>query len=810
MFTRSANRIEVEVEVNLKETKILAGAGTGSFLDARGALLIFEAGALWRVESKDMSKKKIAGGGTRWISTVGEKIPLDEIRFPTTRNDWSGCETEEGVFWCATIRSFNSLLQVDTHKGEVTVLFLNAGNGCAGGGGYFGEEATTAPKATVYQPRGPLVSTIGPNGRQVYFRDYNNQRVAELRSKMISVPWGGAPNGYLSDPSLLRPSKKMSFGQASPGTSPTSIGSRLAWVSVQDNYHTRLVDLNTGQNVLLFQSRMRPLLTISSSLTLAVQQEGNGMVWIVGVDWSLPSDLASSTTIVQSSESQYLIPNERITRLAQLSNVFNAWNCNFWFDSSSNRLYCDLSTNGITTFSNLFKIRSKIVNDNNRLIYPSFMQADLSKLLTKGCTLPSDLKLTHSASNTSWNVHYDILGLHESLKKKQDIVRLAKIIRESKLPASSISAFFNFLYFAPPTELTNATESFMPVCHCIQLCNQIGLGTDATSCLLWLLEEKIMPKMSNEALLQKIFRLWLVQPDSSPESIATYEKTSPLMNLLASRCRKYISEAEIQEATNHLQKITAPMARVVELCYFLYSTSLSALVQPELSPLPPSIPMQPLEWDEKLEVASLTPPKDKHAYVFKIEGLKTGGIICNSLLLYTQWKWFERLCKAQNSEEVRTRHVTLSKYFTPSALHAILASCYRTFSPARSLSTVDMAVVCLFSGELQLSETTCFAELIEICHETLHSTVNDANCLEKLQEFWTAGFDLQQPLFVDTLKTVFKNRNSITLGGLSKLPLRLRVLVGASLDHTKARTPDDFVAIATALEQSLDTVGTTP
>lgn len=118
---RNFPSIPDDFEVNLKDKKQVSSAGRGQFFDAEGALLFFEDNALWRISGKDSQKQKIAGGGRRWILVAGDKVPITEIAFRGSL--WSGCEVEEGVYWC--ILDDYALLQVDTKKGEVEAIFVH-------------------------------------------------------------------------------------------------------------------------------------------------------------------------------------------------------------------------------------------------------------------------------------------------------------------------------------------------------------------------------------------------------------------------------------------------------------------------------------------------------------------------------------------------------------------------------------------------------------------------------------------------------------------------------------------------------------
>lgn len=801
----------VKIAINLSEVLSVTAQGNAPYLDSLGGLLFTESGRLWRLSSQSSEKKCIAVGGDQELKIEGARKAIER-----TKLDGYFCNVAEGVYW--GLQYSKALMKVDIAMGESEALVTGSNTPHAGRGGLFGvEDAEDERKALVNWPCGPLLCLEGPQGGpQVFFYDWRSLRVADVNKKEIRT-LNSVPKGVIYDPSRIRPSRKIvselenHYPDQTKATNALLSDTMTTWLTHASEDATYLVDLVTGDCVLLFERKLHPLMALSSTLVLAVEVYGEGRV--VLVDWTLPRDLQSSPSIIKSAESRYQLHSNSIEPLLHLPGVLGDWT-SYCFDIASNQLCC-FSEGVITRYSNVFKITK---NNDHGIIYPFDAPSserfipDLGNLVLPDCPLPYDFQVTHSASNTSWKLHYDVLSHHHCLTTPNDFDRLTRIIRNSSLPPGSIEAFLRFLYFSPPVDLTNPIDAFMPLCHCIQLCNQIGMNSDSVNYLLWLLKMKIVDNLSKDALLQKMLTLWFVELDNDPEIAATYSESSPLMSLLASRCRTCVSESEIVESLeNFSQHFPNGLSRGriaalgMSLASLVSSRSSKKLMTLESSPYPPSMGQQALVWDENLSVSSRTPPSNKYSYVFTIEGIETGGIICNSLLLFPRWRWFERLCKFEG-DEVRTRHVVMPPHFTIKSLVCILSVLYGKQLDLDSLQSTDILAIYRHAAKFHLTEILYFDELVKECRNRLFSTVNDGNCLEKLAEFCDAGIGLESHLFVDTLRIATQNQSRITLSGLSRLPLRLQVLISAFMASNRHGNDENFLSFATALDQSIQTL----
>lgn len=668
-------------------------------------------------------------------------------------------------------------------------------------------------------PRGPISSIMGPKGPQVFYYDrMKNDKGAPVEFLQVLVGGIGTkkiydfPYGHIHRQSAIRPSINTPYYAGCSLSTPSLDKNRpvadsmMTWLTSQETDQTFLVDMNTGDYALLFRSILHPLFALSSTVLIAAEVTKDG-TWICLVDWSLPSDLESSPGIVNDQKSRYLLPSERIKRISTLLYNEN----DFHFDASSNTLYTNFK--GVVSYSNIFEITKSATKefstDTSSTINDDFAP-ELSKLLERECRLPSDIELIHSASSTSWKLHRDILRHHEGLKNSEDIDRMAGVIKHSNLPSYSISSLFQFIYFSSPIDQNDPIGSFMPLCHCIQLCNEIGLADSSINYLLWLLQEKVLRKIPIEPLLRNILTLWLVEQDPSPKSISTYSKTSPLMNLLASHCRIYATHDEIEVALTNFNysNVSASKGQLAALCgsyaSFLSSNSPTKLLALELSPYPPSMVGNTLKWDENLTFSASWPPEnDPYTYIFTIEGLKSGGIYCSSLLLYAHWKWFERLIKTENCEEVLNRRVVMPSDFTPASLLALLSLPHGSYISTESLSSRDIVVIQRYMGRLQLSEGPCFSDLVENSRKLLFSEVNDENCLDKLHEFGESSFEFSSGYVADVLDLVLKNQDKITLKRMLSLPLRLQTLISVYAENKSHSTPEKFASMAANIDLHL-------
>lgn len=824
------NEDELSVITKLSDNSVALNVAVGPNFDyVQPGLLLPEGGALWSVSATSVEKVAIGGGGERELTTEGQKM-----RFAEAKLNGPFCKVNEGLIWgIHRSTTKNVLYQVDLTSGEVEAILVGTKDAKSSQEGFF----LTSPlskdqkKAIVCDPDGPITSMMGPKGPIVYFHDNQELRLADLTTKTISKP-ADASGAFIHHPSIFIPcieTPHALYKASSPPADtipPPTDNRRLTWKTKFSPPSTSLIDLDTGDTAVLFDCALHPLASLSPRAVLAIEmvdkpdEQNKKDCYVVFFDWTLPKDLESSPVIVKSEENRYLQSKDRIQRFIRLPQEY-CEKSRFFFDPQSNTLFTspDPGTS-ISRYANVFRITSKRSNGGSHTVYPlpmfrkSTFSPDLASLVLdqrEGLyCLPSDSETTHSVSNTMWKLHNDILRHHTGLNSEVRVRKMASVIANSGLPSPSISAFLSFLYFSPPADLSKPIDAFMPICHCIQLCNQIGMGNYTTSYLLWLLEKKIIPKLPNEVLLQNILTLWFIEQDPSPESIATYSESSPLMSLLASRCRKYVTEAEIRNALANFdfQKASASVAQVCvlssSLTSLLSSTSSTKLKKPELSSSAPWMPSQPLKWDDQISVQSRTPPSDDpYAFVFTIEGFETGGVVCSSLLLYPQWKWFEKLIKTTFCEEVKTRHVVLPSSFTTTSILAILsAPCgtYREGDAAKYLTQKDMAVIYRYTQQLLLHESPCFAKLASECHNILESSVDDNNCVLKLGEFWESGIGIHFELFAHTLRKVRDNYDAITLNVLTKIPMVLRTIICKFVDYKG----DDFIAYASSLIQSIE------
>lgn len=772
--------------MNLKNTLKFPLVGGHGELDSFGNLYVKKETGLWRIDRNDNYEKITKGGSTsggQSLASIKEKAKLEEV-------DISSCswwtETEKGVFWCVstTKNSRGSwFYQIHTEAGEIEPLSI-----------------LVAPN---YPPR---LLFRSPSGPEVLFFDTGTFKAIDWNTKAArNIRTGHTNYDGIFCPSLLAIASVPCDEQC---WTWMYIGTKGSSLSAEDSFWTYLLNIKTGVVTTIFNIGLHPLITIQPYLTLAVESQPgySSTYWIVLVDWNpySGSSLATKT-----------LPNSRIKRLLRLDLDSLGMDAKFKFDASSNRLYC-LGLSSITRFSNVFSISSS--SSPRKMLYPppiTSFRPDMSLFLDPSlCSLPHDLQLRHLGSKTTWNIHYDILRHHDALKTPEGVDKLKKIVETSSLPSSSISAFLNFLYFSSPAYITDPTASFVPVCHCLQLCNQIGMSSRLSQHLLWMLERKIVPGLQRDFLISKILTFWFIEQDPSPESIATYSITSPLMGILASRYREIAQEGEIEEALKNFDfnAVTTPVSQLVglgsSLTAFLSPLSSTKLLKPKIYAFPPYMASQPLEWVENLSIPSpTTPPNDPLSYIFSIEGRGTGGVVCNSLLLYAQWKWFERLVKmGANCVEVKTQHVVMPPELSPSALIAILSvphGTYREVLTIPGLSTIDLAIVYRFIEQFQLPESPAFANFVEECKEILFSAVDENNCIEKLRMFWEAGIELKSRLFIDTLEVVRSNCEKLTMKAIMGLPFQLLAVVYAYENNPERFKSTKFSSIAGDLKQSL-------
>lgn len=843
-----ANNLEPHVDVDWTNPLVVGQNMFSSNLDAQGGLLWTESNIVWVHDAADAAKKQLFGGGTRELQTEGEKIPTNEVIL-----NGPVCQATATLYWGIHQSAKPVLYKIDTISNEAEAILIGSGDANPGDEGKFGADiGQDEKKATVSNPEGPIVSILGPNGPQIFFYDRTELRMVDLNSKMVKKMSSNTPNAIIHHPSLHVPSQAHHaffhdcYHQRNPSGTDNGLhinNTRIAWVTNTSSSSTHLLDLDSGNSVLLSDFRLHPLFAASSNLALAVEIVDRPApdvlkdAWLVFVDWSLPSDLESRPDILKDQEARYALPPNRIQRVSQIAGDFSE-KSRFWLDPESNQLHVSTSVGAHTRYPNACNISMTTVNGCKHVIFPKsastgcFFAPNLLALSLPGCPLPYDVEIS-TGHKATWKLHSELLRHHQALKGKEKVAKLSKIIQHSQLPSASIAAFLSFLHFSDPIDINGLDidaaaedgkqlaqkieDAFMRICHCVQLCNQVGMADSYKNHLFWILQTHILTKISNAAFAQRMLTLWIVEQDPAPESVATYTKDSSLMTLLAARYRHFVPESELENALEKFEfpKGISPQKTAVlvsALTNFLSPTSSLKLDMPVLSPSAPSMRCQPLRWNPTLPVsAPRTPPKSKHTFIFTIEGLDTGGIECDSLVMYPQWKWFENLCKV-DCEESKSRHVVMPAQFTPQLLLTLLSAAFGTYQPGTldkrltsgKLSSADISVLYRFMDQLFLPQCPSFSTLAEECYNILHSAINDLNCLPKLRELWDAGMNLSYRLFADTLKMVEANSDKISLKDLKDLPLRLKTIIiifGDEKTHTKGQS---FVNLATAIDGSVE------
>lgn len=432
---------------------------------------------------------------------------------------------------------------------------------------------------------------------------------------------------------------------------------------------------------------------------------------------------------------------------------------------------------------------------------------DFSRLLLPDCPLPYDFEVTHAASQTTWKLHYYILTKHDGLETNDKVDQVKKILEKTNLP---IHTFLHYLYFS--IDADHLTLDCTKLCHCIQLCTLTGIDP---SHLLWRLNEHL-PVLSSEALIQFTIEMWLANQN---ESDSNWLQSSSMMSLLVLKCRKYVTSAEIEQALFNydFSKVSLGVPQLIKLSStitsFLSPYSSTNLILPHLNASPPKmvLPGFSRHKDSKL-VPDLQFGKrtwqNKYSWAFAAQG-DTSNVLCvNSLVLYPQWKWFEKLVKS-NCLEARTRAVEMPKHLTYQAMQIIFDTIYQSAShksiQSHSFAEKDLAVIYRFRDELMLSVSFIFADIFKEGLKMLSLPVNRHTCLKMLGLMWDAGLGLSSPLLASALQTTHENRHSLTVAELSILPLPLS-LVLCAYDGEKAPNTEKLLECIHSATQLLETM----
>lgn len=684
----------------------MAEAPLSLSLDLAGNLYIGrEAAGIWRVEPYESKATLFSGAGNTFLKTVGQKEAKEDALIEMTFGlDASGCPGHV----LATNYWSDQILKIDTATAAVEVLSGASKRQQIDGSIDTASYSNLLAVAAISDTTRPRILTLSAGLVRVL--DVNARTVSTLKTESKLY--------RLFHPSLLRPFEYNEMSSILP--LPYQRG-RNAWAVTTDQLSV-LLDLDSGSLVPLHSAMLYPLVTFSPQMTLAIEfSEELEEAWIVLVDWSLSSAHQPPHQTTNHTQAT------QIRRIAKLPGKFKgSMDHQFVFSPKTNQLYSLNRSKvrlSITRYSN-------VLRDLTSLLYRSTLKstdsngtflADALPLLN--CShFPGDISILHGASLQTWNAHSEVLKKHTGLETLDKIKsRLLPVVRASPLPYSSIDTFMRYLHFSRAGE-GNSDQSFVEICNCVELCQAVGLDTSA---LLYDLSQRVVAEMSDESLVRHLLERWNLEHSSSP---ADASKMSTIMIIMARRVHERVSESEAKaiisavEASSQALSTERSSRLNASLIGLIYNSTITGFKQPESFETVPNMRSVPLKWDETLSLASMAPLEDSQDFVFGIEGLENGGVICKAWLLYAQWTWFQRLVKSK-LEETESRRITMPSWVSPRALIAILAETHGSLSRAHleRLEPIEMQDLIEHSSMLHLDQSACFAPLLMWCRENAHS-----------------------------------------------------------------------------------------
>lgn len=582
---------------------------------------------------------------------------------------------------------------------------------------------------------------------------------SSTQARAVSSSSNGALSSYQGQGDIM--TSKGSSGDSQSSHHSTSIQSPLVfpkpspcttWAHTSRQATWR-INLETGDCSVLSDKHLHPLICFEENIVLVVESIR---------DWEY--DLCISVALCPSAGENGL--NDTPVTLKRLAKLPGDWldkRARFTFCLLTNMLYAWNISNGL-----LVRYSNVLPADLLHELAPSNgYTSDLSSLLTS--PIAHNLVITHAASKRSWNLHSDVLACHAGLETKDRIRKLESTLQSSPLPASSIHALIQYLYFKS-IDTSDFDKACTETCHVIALCEAIGLDTRY---LVNELATRIVAKMSNEAVCHQLLSAWFNKD-------IEWNETSAVIVILVERIRKHSPASTFLSSFDSVDlsgMLPSRIAKRTALITHLISPA-TPLKQPTLSTFPPTIP------DVSLSIVGKTSSKSTHEknpakylrsdtdYAFCIQDNRHAGfVIANGWKLYPRWQWFARLVNA-GLEEAKTRIIHMPAWMTSNTLLAILSAPHGTaHTQMTHLAVEEMTSILQHGKELGLLDSAgnaapVFKILVKRCCDKVLEPLSNANCFKMLNRLVQIGMEdkVEEALsYISTHKDNLSIKNIILL-----------------------------------------------
>ena len=351
----------------------------------------------------------------------------------------------------------------------------------------------------------------------------------------------------------------------------------------------------------------------------------------------------------------------------------------------------------------------------------------LVSLLTAS-NVPCSHIITKENSERTWRVHLDVIRGHPStFSPERTLKKLISTIQLSRLPDTSVDAFFKFLYFHP-ISTADPSSTCLVLSHIIHFAREIGLKTDWPE---FLFGSTLMPLLSVQSICQLLFTLW-------QDIYVTWTVEDPIIQFLVGAIRKQAKDAFLEQAPLMLTRCTPE--RLTSITNAVSGSNARRSSPPTFDDRSrlPTLPVIPIRevFDYKIRGKSVQEDycliKDETSGVDPLEFLDDEAefaiaaensnvwLVSQTWLLYTQWPLF-RTEFNENTELSEKRFWKAPSWINHNILVCIVESVHGDVSSFSSLSIKDCRMILEHLVSQGLSEPHtgagigCWKKLASVC-----------------------------------------------------------------------------------------------
>lgn len=323
--------------------------------------------------------------------------------------------------------------------------------------------------------------------------------------------------------------------------------------------------------------------------------------------------------------------------------------------------------------------------------------------------------LVHDLSGTTWNVPSQLLG--------PSLNNVAQVVQETKLPASSIFAFLEYLCHKPLSEDLEPRKKAISLAHTIHLLKESQVNPRlALSDLI----TKVIPLLSYEEVCHSLIDIWL-------DDRLDNDLNDTTIHAFAKEVRKGTIDDFAQVIDSRLQP------GLVKLCMHVWNFKVNLEHIDQLSRSRLRMPIHPEhEKYSREKLFQLAQSSDKESFWFALE--ETAGeftvVKASMMFMIPQWRWIRRLFDSDGSESKDRLAIMPSDWMSLKMLIDILQCIHSgTFSPTYEIE--DALHLLEHAIEFDLVEEdgsalTPFKDLIDHTEEVCFPPLTKENALDLL------------------------------------------------------------------------------